>query len=65
VSGHANRANRGSTPQHTDPWQHFQTLLHNGFRPPTGTGRCRTCGYHTKTQGHRGGCPKTKTKANR
>lgn len=52
-----------STAQHTDPWKHFQTLLHNGFRPPTDTGRCQACGFHVPTQQHRGGCPRTKAKA--
>jgi hypothetical protein len=27
-----------------------------GFTPPTGPGRCFTCGFHTPTQGHRTGC---------
>jgi len=26
------------------------------FTPPTGPGRCSTCGFHTETQGHRNGC---------
>ena len=29
----------------------------NGFKPPTGAGRCRACALHIKTQGHRDGCP--------
>lgn len=29
----------------------------NGFRPPTGRGRCTRCGFHTPTQRHRDGCP--------
>lgn len=28
-----------------------------GFTPPAGPGRCAWCGFHTKTQGHRDGCP--------
>ncbi len=26
------------------------------FTPPTGPGRCPTCGFHTPTMGHRAGC---------
>lgn len=26
------------------------------YRPPTGPGRCTTCGWHTPTQGHDAGC---------
>ena len=35
----------------------FLALVRNGFRPPTGPGRCRACALHIKTQGHRDGCP--------
>ncbi len=35
----------------------FLALKRGGFRPPTGAGRCRKCAFHTRTQGHRDGCP--------
>lgn len=35
----------------------FLALVRNGFRPPTGAGRCRACACHVATQGHRDGCP--------
>lgn len=35
----------------------FLALVRNGFRPPTGAGRCRRCACHVATQGHRDGCP--------
>lgn len=35
----------------------FLALVRNGFRPPTGPGRCRACACHVATQGHRDGCP--------
>lgn len=35
----------------------YLTKIRNGFRPPTGAGRCRRCALHIKTQGHRDGCP--------
>lgn len=35
----------------------FLALLQSGFRPPQGPGRCPKCFLHTKSQGHRDGCP--------
>ena len=35
----------------------FLALVRDGFRPPTGAGRCRRCACHVATQGHRDGCP--------
>ena len=35
----------------------FLALKRNGFRPPSGAGRCRKCALHIERQGHRNGCP--------
>jgi hypothetical protein len=40
----------------TDPAVVSQAAKRAGFVPPTGPGRCETCGFHTPTQGHRDGC---------
>lgn len=31
------------------------------FTPPTGPGRCTSCGHHAPIQGHRHGCPESST----
>lgn len=40
-------------------WQQFLTAKRAGFTPPTGPGRCKRCGFHIPTQGHRDGCNTT------
>jgi hypothetical protein len=36
----------------------YNRMRRSGFSPPVGPGRCRDCGFHEPTQGHRDGCPR-------